>query len=81
MIWSPILQSIVNQLAPEHLRGRYNAVGTNAWPRLLIAGPAFTGTLRGFNAHWYWLASLVVGLLFVHVFALNLNNAEQNQEH
>jgi MFS family permease len=51
MICSPILPSVVNQLAPEHLRGRYNASGTNAWQISLIAGPTFADTLLGFNAH------------------------------
>jgi MFS family permease len=53
MIWSPILPSVVDQLAPEHLRGRYNAAGTNAWQVSLITGSTFAGTLLGFNAHWY----------------------------
>ena len=52
MIWSPILPSVVNQLAPEHLRGRYNAAGANAWQISLIAGPTIAGTLLGAGAHW-----------------------------
>jgi MFS family permease len=72
MIWSPILPSIVNQLAPEHLRGRYNAAGTNAWQISLIAGPTCAGTLLGFNAHWYWLAGLITGLVVISIAALRL---------
>jgi MFS family permease len=72
MIWSPILPSIVNQLAPEHLRGRYNAAGSNAWQISLIAGPTFAGTLLGFNAHWYWLAGLILGLLVISIAASRL---------
>jgi MFS family permease len=72
MIWSPILPSVVNQLAPEHLRGRYNAAGTNAWQISLIAGPTFAGTLLGFNAHWYWLADLILGLLVISIAASRL---------
>jgi MFS family permease len=72
MIWSPILPSVVNQLAPEHLRGRYNAAGTNAWQISLIAGPTFAGTLLGFNAHWYWLGGLIAGLLVISVAASRL---------
>jgi MFS family permease len=80
MIWSPILPSVVNQLAPEHLRGRYNVASTIAWQISLIAGPVFAGTLFGLNAYWCWLASLIVGLLFVYALALKLNNVERNQE-
>ena len=72
MIWSPILPSVVNQLAPEHLRGRYNAAGTNAWQISLIAGPTFAGTLLGFNAHWYWLAGLIAGLIVISIAASRL---------
>jgi len=72
MIWSPILPSVVNQLSPDHLRGRYNAAGTNAWQISLIAGPTFAGTLLGFNAHWYWLGGLIAGLLVISVAASRL---------
>ena len=72
MIWSPILPSVVNQLAPEHLRGRYNAAGTSAWQISLIAGPTFAGTLLGLNAHWYWLGGLIAGLLVISIAASRL---------
>ena len=72
MIWSPILPSVVNQLAPEHLRGRYNAAGANAWQISLIAGPTIAGTLLGSGAHWYWLGGLIAGLLVISVAASRL---------
>ena len=72
MIWSPILPSVVNQLAPEHLRGRYNAAGANAWQISLIAGPTIAGTLLGAGAHWYWLGGLIAGLLVISVAASRL---------
>ena len=72
MIWSPILPSVVNQLAPDNLRGRYNAAGTNAWQIALIAGPTIAGTMLGANAHWLWLAGLIIGLLIVSLAAQRL---------
>jgi MFS family permease len=72
MIWSPILPSIVNQLAPENLRGRYNAAGTNAWQISLIIGPTLAGTLSGVGAHWLWLSGLITGLLILSVIASKL---------
>ena len=72
MIWSPILPSVVNQLAPEHLRGRYNAAGANAWQISLIAGPTIAGTLLEAGAHWYWLGGLIAGLLVISVAAFRL---------
>jgi MFS family permease len=69
MIWSPILPSIVNQLAPNHLRGRYNAAGSNAWQISLVAGPTIAGTFIGVGAHWLWLITLITGLLILSVVA------------
>jgi MFS family permease len=72
MIWSPILPSVVNQLAPDNLRGRYNAAGTNAWQIALIAGPTIAGTMLGANAHWLWLTCLITGLLILSVASSKL---------
>jgi len=72
MIWSPILPSIINQLAPDHLRGRYNAAGTNAWQISLIIGPTLAGILLGVGAHWLWLTGLIIGLLILSLIASRL---------
>jgi len=72
MIWSPILPSVVNQLAPDHLRGRYNSAATNTWQIALIGGPAVAGTMLGAKLHWLWLAGLMIGLLVVATAALRL---------
>ena len=72
MVWSPILPSVVNQLAPDHLRGRYNAAATNTWQIAMVAGPAVAGTLLGAKLHWFWLAGLMIGLLLVATAALRL---------
>jgi len=72
MVWSPIFPSITNQLAPDHLRGRYNAASTNAWQFALIVGPMFAGTLLGAGLHWIWIGGLVGGMGVVTLFALRL---------
>jgi MFS family permease len=72
MVWSPILPSVVNQLAPNHLRGRYNAAATNTWQIAMVAGPAVAGTLLGAKLHWFWLVGLMIGLLLVATAALRL---------
>ena len=72
MVWSPILPSIANQLAPDHLRGRYNAAATNTWQIAMIGGPAVAGTLLGADLHWYWLGGLMLGLLVVATAAMRL---------
>ena len=72
MIWSPIMPSIVNQLAPDHLRGRYNAASTSTWTIGTIMGPVIAGTLLGAQLQWYWIGGLVAGLLIVAVAAVRL---------
>jgi MFS family permease len=72
MIWSPIMPSIVNQLAPEHLRGRYNAASTSTWTIGTIMGPVIAGTLLGAQLQWYWISGLVAGLLIVAFAAVRL---------
>ncbi len=43
----PIVPSLVNDLAPDHLRGRYNAVQSLVWGVSGALGPAFAGLLLG----------------------------------
>jgi MFS family permease len=40
---APTLTAIVNDLAPDHLRGRYNAVSALGWTTGFFLGPAITG--------------------------------------
>ena len=72
MFWSPTIPSIVNQLAPDHLRGRYNAASSNAWQIAAILGPSFAGTMIGAGLHWAWIGLLVIGLTIVSISALRL---------
>jgi hypothetical protein len=72
MVWSPILPAIVNQLAPDHLRGRYNSACTNTWQIGMILGPASAGLFLGAGLWALWIALLCGGLLAVVFFALRL---------
>lgn len=72
MVWSPIVPSVTNQLAPAHLRGRYNAASGNAWQLGMILGPLIAGSLLGAGLHLLWLGLLIVGLFAVAFFALRL---------
>lgn len=77
MIWSPVLPAVVNQLAPEHLRGRYNSASTNTWQIGMIMGPASAGLLLG-SGHWkLWIGLLMFGLLLVSFFASRLKLPER----
>jgi len=77
MVWSPIMPAIVNQIAPDHLRGRYNSASTNTWQIGMILGPASAGVLLGAGLWGLWLGILFGGLLAVAFFALRLKLPER----
>ena len=79
MVWSPIMPSIVNQLAPEHLRGRYNAASTSTWTIGTIMGPVIAGTLLGAHLQWWWIGGLVTGLIIVAIAALRLHLPDRSK--
>jgi MFS family permease len=79
MIWSPILPSIVNQLAPDHLRGRYNSASAATWQVGQIAGPAFAGLMLGWKVPWLWISLLITALVFISIVASKLNLPKREQ--
>ena len=54
----PTVPAICNDLAPDHLRGRYNAINSGAFQAGTIAGPAVAGVLLQHH-----LEGLYIGLL------------------
>ena len=73
MIWSPVMPTVINSLAPEHLRGRYNAFGANAWQIAGIGGPVVAGTLIGANLQWFWIGGLVLALAIAAKLAIGMD--------
>ena len=57
----PTIPAITNDLAPDHLRGRYNAVSAGAFQAGTIAGPVVAGVLldRGWDVGF--IATLAAG--------------------
>lgn len=62
---SPVVPAITNDLAPAHLRGRYNAVGSMVFQVAAIVGPVTAGFLLGNR-----LAAVFVGVLLVGCAAM-----------
>lgn len=58
---SPALQPLVNALAPERLRGRYNALFGSTFSVAFIASPALSGFLIGNGLGRWWIGGLAVG--------------------
>jgi MFS family permease len=60
-LWAPISPALVNSLAPESLRGRYNALASMAFTFGMIAGPASAGILLGQHLPVAWVLLTVGG--------------------
>ena len=57
----PTMPAIVNDLAPEHLRGRYNALTSGCFQGASILGPIVAGLMIGHGLHLEYLLVLVLG--------------------
>ena len=58
---SPVVPAITNDLAPEHLRGRYNAVGSGVFQVAAVLGPVVAGFLLGHHQRAGFVAVLLAG--------------------
>lgn len=63
MIWSTIGISITNDMAPEHLRGRYNSIDGLIWVLAAAIGPAISGVMLEHELVYQWIGFLVIGQL------------------
>jgi MFS family permease len=66
----PVGSAIVNDIAPEHLRGRYNAAAGLSWGVAGTLSPAVTALYYGLHAGDWWpigtgLTALVGGLMMM----------------
>lgn len=57
----PTMPAIVNDLAPDHLRGRYNALTSGCFQAASILGPVVAGFLIGHDLHLEYLLVLIAG--------------------
>ena len=59
----PTIPALVNDLAPDHLRGRYNAASSGAFQLAAIIAPPIAGFLIGHGLDSVYIGTLVVGCL------------------
>ncbi|MEA2506772.1 MAG: hypothetical protein QOH48_1390 [Actinomycetota bacterium] len=79
---APSIPALVNQLAPEHLRGRYNAFHSLAFSAGFFLGPAMAGFLLGARAGVELFVLLILGCGLVALLFLWLEGqipAEANR--
>jgi MFS family permease len=69
---SPTVPAIVNDVAPEHLRGRYNAGSALAYTTGFMLGPVLAGLTIGQGHATALLAGLIAACCLAAVLALGL---------
>jgi len=63
MIWSPTAPALANELSPEHLRGRANALMSMQWGVSGVIGPAIAGYLIDTDLGYLWVILMIFGAL------------------
>ena len=71
-LMQPTIPALVNDLAPDHLRGRYNALSSGAFSLAAIVAPAIAGWLIGHALGSAYIVMLVAGCGAVIAVALVL---------
>lgn len=66
----PTVPAIVNDMAPDHLRGRYNSLSSAGFQLASIAGPPLSGVMIGAGLGAEWLGLLFLGLVATALVAI-----------
>jgi MFS family permease len=66
----PTIPALVNELAPDHLRGRYNALSSGAFQLAAIIAPPIAGLLVDHDLGALYIGTLVAGCLVCAVIAV-----------
>ncbi|MGY2701709.1 MFS transporter [Nocardioides sp. HB32] len=66
----PTIPALVNELAPDHLRGRYNALSSGTFQLAAIIAPPVAGFMVGHGLGALYIATLVVGCLLCGAIAI-----------
>jgi MFS family permease len=74
-LMQPTIPPLVNDLAPDHLRGRYNAVSTGAFSLAAIIAPVTAGWMIGHGLSSLYIWQLVAGCGVVALVALRLERS------
>jgi MFS family permease len=66
----PTIPALVNDLAPDHLRGRYNALSSGSFQLAAVIAPPVSGVLIGHALGNVYIGLLVVGCLLCGLIAV-----------
>ena len=73
-LWSPVVPSLTNDMAPAHLRGRYNALLSLQWSISSAIGPIVVSVTLARGEVSTWIAVLFVGALVASAMLLSLRS-------
>ena len=62
--YSTTAQPLLNDLAPEELRGRYNSLGGISWNVGGVLGPGISGAMLGADLNNQWIFLIILGCSF-----------------
>ena len=65
----PTIPAITNDLSPDHLRGRYNAVMAGAFQLAAVTGPVVAGVMLGARFNVAFIGMLIVGCAVMALIA------------
>jgi MFS family permease len=66
----PTIPALINDLAPDHLRGRYNALTSGAFQLAAIIAPPVAGLLIGHGLGGVYIGVLVAGCALCGLFTV-----------
>ena len=73
-LWAPTGTTLVNEIAPPHLRGRYNAVSALSWQLSSVVGPVLAGAVLGAGLPQVFILGLAGLLVVVAGLAVRLEH-------
>ena len=79
-VWSPTAPALVNSIAPDHLRGRYNSAQTLTWSVSAALAPVLSGLLIGAGRGAMWAATVGIGCLAAAAYAQTLRRVVSPEE-
>jgi MFS family permease len=62
-LWAPLFPALVNELAVESARGRYNAAASMVWNFASVVGPLYAGAMIGAGLGTLWVLVTTAGCL------------------
>jgi len=70
----PTIPAITNDLSPDHLRGRYNAVMGGGFQLAAVTGPVVAGVMLGAHFNVEFIAMLILGCAVMAFIALTVEH-------